>query len=52
VEYLSHVIYPGGLGVQQVKVEAIVCILCPTNVNRVYTFMGLVNYYHMYVKGF
>jgi hypothetical protein len=44
VEYLGHVIYPGGLGVQQVKVEA--------NVNRVCAFMGLANYYCMYVKGF
>ncbi len=52
VEYLGHVIYPGGLGVQQAKVEAIACILRPTNVNRVRTFMGLANYYCRYVKGF
>jgi hypothetical protein len=52
VEYLGHVIYPGGLGVQQVKVEAIACILRPTDVNKVRAFMGLVNYYRRYVKGF
>jgi hypothetical protein len=52
VEYLGHVIYPGGLGVQQVKVEAIAHILQPTNVSRVHAFMGLANYYCMYVKGF
>jgi len=52
VEYLGHVIYPGGLVVQQTKVEAIACISCPTDVNRVYAFMGLANYYCRYVKGF
>jgi hypothetical protein len=52
VDYLGHVIYPGGLGVQKVKVEAIARIMRPTNVSRVRTFMGLTNYYHKYVKGF
>jgi hypothetical protein len=52
VEYLGHVIYPGGLGVQQAKVEAIACIPRPTDVNKVCAFMGLANYYRKYVKGF
>jgi hypothetical protein len=52
VEYLGHVIYPGGLGVQQVKVEAIVHIPRPTDVSKVRAFMGLTNNYCMYVKGF
>ncbi len=52
VEYLGHVIYPGGLGVQQAKVEAITRIPRPMNVSRVRAFMGLANYYHRYVKGF
>jgi hypothetical protein len=52
VEYLGHVIYPGGLGVQQAKVEAIALILHPTNVSKVRAFMGLANYYRKYVKGF
>ncbi len=52
VEYLGHVIYLGGLGVQQAKVEAIARISCPTNVSKVRTFMGLANYYRRYVKGF
>jgi len=52
VEYLGHVIYPSGLGVQQAKVEAIACIPPPTDVSRVHTFMGLANYYYRYVKGF
>ncbi len=52
MEYLGHVICAGGLGVQQAKVEAIACILHPTNVSKVHTFMGLANYYRRYVKGF
>ncbi len=52
MEYLGHVIYPSGLGVQQVKVEAITHVSHPMDVSRVRTFMGLANYYHMYVKGF
>jgi hypothetical protein len=52
VEYLGHVIYPGGLGVQQAKVEAIAHIPRPTDVNRVHNFMGLANYYRRYVKSF
>jgi hypothetical protein len=52
VEYMGHVIYPGGLGVQQAKVEAIARIPRPTNVSRIHAFMGLANYYRKYVKGF
>jgi hypothetical protein len=52
VEYLGHVIYLGGLGVQQAKVEVIARISHPTNVHRVRVFMGLTNYYRRYVKGF
>jgi len=52
VEYLGHVIYPSGLGVQQAKVEAIAHIPRPTDVSRVRAFMGLMNYYRRYVKGF
>ncbi len=49
---MGHVIYPGGLGVHQAKVEAIAHIPCPTDVSRVCAFMGLTNYYCRYVKGF
>jgi hypothetical protein len=52
VEYLGHVIYLGGLGVQQAKMEAIARIPRPTDVSRVCVFMGLTNYYYKYVKGF
>jgi hypothetical protein len=49
---MGHVIYPGGLGVQQAKVEAITRILRPMDVSRVRAFMGLADYYSRYVKGF
>ncbi len=52
VEYLGHVIYLGGLRVQQVKVEAIARIPRLMDVSRVRAFMGLANYYYRYVKGF
>jgi hypothetical protein len=52
VEYLGHVIYLGGLGVQQAKLETIARIPRPTDVSRVRAFMGLANYYRRYVKGF
>jgi hypothetical protein len=52
MEYLGHMIYPSGLGVQQAKVEVIAHISCPTNVSKVCVFMGLANYDRMYVKGF
>ncbi len=32
--------------------EAIAHILRPTDVSKVRAFMGLVNYYHRYIKGF
>ncbi|CAM6101666.1 unnamed protein product [Calypogeia fissa] len=52
VEYLGHVIYPGGLGMQQTKVLAITLIPRPTDVSRIQAFVGLANYYRRYVKGF
>ncbi|CAM6090633.1 unnamed protein product [Calypogeia fissa] len=52
VEYLGHVIYPGGLGVQQTKVLAITLIPRPTDVSKIRAFVGLANYYRRYVKGF
>ena len=52
IEYLGHTIYPGGLGVQQTKVEAIAQIPRPTDVSRVRAFLGLANFYRRYAKGF
>jgi hypothetical protein len=49
---LGHTNYLGGLGVQKAKVEAISQVPQPTNVNWLYAFLGLCNYYWNFVKGF
>ena len=43
--YLGHMIIPGGLGVQQVKVDALQKISVPVDVPRFCIFLGLANYY-------
>ena len=43
--YLGHMIIPGGLGVQQAKMDALQKIPAPVDVPRFCTFLGLANYY-------
>jgi hypothetical protein len=50
--YLGHMITPGGLGVQEAKVEALKRIPVPKDVSRLRAFMGLANYYRRFVRGF
>jgi hypothetical protein len=45
-------IIPGGLGVQQAKVDALQKIPTPVDVPRLRAFLGLANYYHRFVKNF
>jgi len=52
VEYLGHMIYLGGLGVQKAKIEAISLVPQATNVSWLRAFLGLYNYYRTFVKGF
>ena len=52
VEYLGHMIYPGGLGVIKSKVEALNGIPRPTDVSRLRAFLGLANYYRKFVASF
>jgi hypothetical protein len=52
VEYLSHMIYPGGLGMVASKVEVVISIPKPRDVSRLRAFLGLCNYYHKFVKTF
>ncbi len=50
--YLGHMITPGGLGVQEAKVEALNRIPIPRDVSRLRAFIGLANYYRRFVRGF
>jgi len=52
VEYVGHMIYPCGLGVQKAKVEAISQVPQLTNISWLQTLWSLNNYYHMFIKGF
>lgn len=52
VEYLGHMIYPGGLGVVASKVEVMISIPRPKDVSRLRAFLGLCNYYRKFVKTF
>lgn len=50
--HLGHMIVPRGLGVQQAKVDALQKISAPTDVPRLYSFLGLANCYQRFVKNF
>jgi hypothetical protein len=52
VEYLGHMIYPGGLGMVASKVEVVMSIPRPRDVSRLQAFLGLCNYYRKFVKTF
>ena len=50
--YLGHMIIPGGLRVQQAKVDALQSIPTPVNVPRLCAFLGVAKYYSQFVKNF
>jgi hypothetical protein len=52
VEYLGHMIYPGGLGVVASKVKVVMSIPKPRDVSRLRAFLGLCNYYRKFVETF
>eukprot|EP00245_Coleochaete_scutata_P000411 TRINITY_DN1051_c1_g1_i1.p1 TRINITY_DN1051_c1_g1~~TRINITY_DN1051_c1_g1_i1.p1 ORF type:complete len:1227 (+),score=252.29 TRINITY_DN1051_c1_g1_i1:430-3681(+) len=52
IEYLGHMVHPGGLGVQQAKVEAIEMVPRPEDVSRLRAFLGLAGYYRRFVQGY
>ena len=45
-------IIPGGLGMQQAKVNTLQKIPAPVDVLGLRVFLGLANYYHRFVKDF
>lgn len=51
VNYLGYIIDKNGLRKSPLKVKAIVEAPVPTNVNKLQSFLGLVNYYRNFVKG-
>ena len=50
VEYLGHVIDKNVLHPSQSKVQAIKQAPHPTNVTELKSFLGLVNYYHKFLR--
>ena len=50
--YLSHMITPWGLGVQQANVDALQKIPTSVDVPRLCIFLGLANYYERFIKNF
>ena len=52
MEYLGYMIYPGRLGVVASKIEVVMSIPRPKDINRLQAFLGLCNYYRKFVKIF
>jgi hypothetical protein len=52
VTFLGHVISADGILVDPQKVEAVLKWERPTNVTKIYSFLGLVGYYRKFIKGF
>ena len=49
IEYCRHLINQGGLCKPQKKIEAVVNVPSPQNVNQLRSWLGLVNYYHKFL---
>jgi hypothetical protein len=52
VKFLGHVIYQGGVAVDQSKVEAVQNWTRPKNVSKIRSFLGLVGYYRRFIMKF
>ena len=52
VEYLGHVVTPGGISPDPGKVRVVHDFPTPTNLKQLRTFLGLANYYRRFIKGF
>jgi hypothetical protein len=47
-EYLGYILTRDGIKPQHNKVQAILALKLPTNVNELCQFLGMVQYYHTY----
>jgi len=52
IHYLGQIISGEGIIVDPTKVEAIMEMIVPTNIQEVHSFMGLGGYYRRFIKGF
>ena len=52
MEYLGHVITPGGMHPDPSKIEAVSAWPTPTNLKQLRGFLGLSRYYRKFVKGY
>ena len=52
VSFLGHIVSAEGIRVDPTKIEAIVNWKPPRNITEVRSFLGLVGYYRIFVKGF
>ncbi len=52
VVYLGHIILPNGIMVHWAKVVAILEMPNPSNVHTLRSFIGLCNYYKIYIQDF
>ena len=50
MKYLGHIITGDGIVVDPEKIRAIMDWPVPTSVPKVHSFMGLVGYYHHFVR--
>lgn len=52
LEVLGHVITPEGIHVMRNKIDKVANAPIPKNVNEIYTFLGLANYYRRFIRNF
>jgi hypothetical protein len=52
IDYLGHIILPNDIMAHWAKVIAILEMPNPTNVHTLKSFIGLCNYYRIYVQNF
>ena len=52
IEYLGHVVTPGGIFPDPSKVEVVKNFPTPASLKKLKSFLGLANYYWRFIKGF